>query len=339
MATATFKDKVILVTGGGGFLGGAIVRRLVDEGARVRSFARSRYPVLDAMGVEQIQGDLADPKAVHQAMMQVDLAFHVAAKPGVWGRYEDYHRPNVTGTENVIQACRDRGVDHLVYTSSPSVVFDGRDMAGVDESVPYPDSWEAHYPRTKALAEQMVREAGRQDLKTIALRRHLIWGPGDNHLVPRIIRRARRLRRVGHGRNRVDTIYIDNAADAHLLAAAALLNRPELSGRVYFISQDDPVALWDMVDAILAAADRPPVTRVISAPAARRIGALMEWIYRHLHLPGEPPMTRFVAQELATDHWFDIRAAKDDLGYRPRVSTTEGLQRLKNWLKEKGPPS
>ncbi len=336
MAATTLKDKAVLVTGGGGFLGGAIVRRLVAEGARVRSFSRQHYPALDAMGVRQIQGDLADPEAVKKAMTQMDIVFHVAAKPGVWGRYEDYHRPNVVGTENVLQACRDLGVGHLVYSSSASVVFNGRDMAGVDESVPYPDHWEAHYPRTKARAEKMVLAAGRQDLKTIALRPHLIWGPEDNHLVPRIIQRARRLRRVGPGHNRVDTIYIDNAAEAHLLAAKALLRRPALSGRVYFITQDDPIVLWDMVDAILAAADLPPVRRSISAPAARRIGTLMEWIYRTLRLPGEPRMTRFVADELATEHWFDISAAKTDLGYRPRVTTPEGLERLRKWLQEEG---
>ncbi len=334
MEFAPLRDKSILVTGGGGFLGGAIVRLLVGEGARVHSFSRRAYPALDAIGVPQTQGDLADRDAVVRAMTQIDIVFHVAAKPGVWGRYETFYRPNVIGTENVLRACRDQGVPHLVYTSSPSVVFDGRDMAGVDESVPYPDRWEAHYPRTKARAEQMVRAAGRQDLRTIALRPHLIWGPGDNHLVPRIIRRARRLRRVGTGRNRVDTIYIDNAAQAHLLAAVALMKRPTLSGRVYFISQDEPIVLWEMVDAILAAAELPPVRRSISAPAAKRIGGLLEWIYRTLHLPGEPPMTRFVAEELATEHWFDISAAKRDLGYRPLVSTSEGLRRLKSWLEQ-----
>ncbi len=336
MARTILKDKAVLVTGGGGFLGGAIVRRLVAAGARVRSFSRQHYPALDALGVLQTQGDLVDADTVGKAVAQTEIVFHVAAKPGVWGRYEDFHGPNVIGTENVLQACRDQGVGHLVYTSSPSVVFNGQDMAGVDESVPYPDHWDAHYPRTKALAEKMVLAAGRQDLQTIALRPHLIWGPEDNHLVPRIIRRARRLRRVGPGHNRVDTIYIDNAAEAHLLAATALLSRPALSGRVYFISQDDPVVLWDMVDAILAAAGLPPVRRTISAPAARRIGALMEWVYRWLHLPGEPPMTRFVAEELATAHWFDISAAKSDLGYRPAVSTQEGLRRLRDWLQQEG---
>ena len=337
MSDGNLKDKTALVTGGGGFLGGAIVRRLLAAGVRVRSFSRQSYPPLDALGVEQVQGDLADQTAIGKAVEGIDLVFHVAARTGVWGRYEDFQRPNVIGTENVLQACRDQGVKHLVYTSSPSVVFNGQDMAGVNESVPYPDQWAAHYPRTKALAEKMVLAAGRQDLQTIALRPHLIWGPGDNHLVPRIIRRARRLRRVGHGRNRVDTIYIDNAAHAHLLAAGVLLNRPELSGSVYFISQDEPIALWEMVDAILAAADLPPVTRSISAPAARRIGTLLEWIYRTLRLPGEPPMTRFVAEELATEHWFDIQAAKTELGYQPLVSTPEGLRRLKAWLGEDRP--
>ena len=335
MASASLKEKINLVTGGGGFLGGAIVRRLVDEGARVRSFSRGTYPDLATLGIEQVQGDLADPDAIRRAAQGVDIVFHVAARPGVWGRYQDFHRPNVVGTQNVIQACREQRVSQLVYTSSPSVVFDGRDTAGLDESVPYPDHWEAHYPRTKALAEQMVREAGRNDLPTITLRPHLIWGPRDNHLVPRIIERARRLRRVGSGTNRVDTIYIDNAADAHLLASNALMRRPELSGRVYFISQDEPILLWDMVNAILAAADLPPVERSISAPAARRVGAFMEWFYRTLHLSGEPPMTRFVAGELATEHWFDISAAKNDLGYHPRVTTREGLQHLRNWLKDK----
>jgi nucleoside-diphosphate-sugar epimerase len=266
----------------------------------------------------------------------VELVFHVAAKAGVWGSYEAFHQPNVVGTRNVIQACRDQGVGRLVYTSSPSVVFNGRDMEGLDESVPYSHVHLAHYPRTKAAAEQMVRAAASPSLRTLALRPHLIWGPGDNHLVPRIIQRARRLRQVGDGRNKVDTIYVDNAAQAHILAAEKLAKRPELSGRVYFISQDAPIPLWEMVNAILAAADLPPVKRTLSVAAARRAGAVLEWVYRIFRLPGEPPMTRFVAEELATSHWFDIRAAREDLGYRPLISTEEGLRRLRQWLKEDG---
>lgn len=326
--------RPVLVTGGGGFLGGALVRMLTARGAAVRSFSRRRHKRLEGLGVEQVQGDISDAGALLDACRGVELVFHVAAKAGIWGARRDFHRTNVTGTRNLISACRSTGVGRLVYTSSPSVVFDGRDMEGIDESVPYPPRYLAHYPRTKAMAERLVRRAGDRDLHTIVLRPHLIWGPGDNHLVPRIIRRARRLRIVGHGRNRVDTTYVDNAAYAHLLAAEKLGDRPALSGRVYFISQDDPMILWDMVNAILAAADLPPVERSVSLKTARRAGRALEWLYALLGLPGEPPMTRFVAEELATAHWFDLTAAREDLGYRPQVSTEEGLRRLRRWLQE-----
>ncbi|MBR9981795.1 MAG: NAD-dependent epimerase/dehydratase family protein [Desulfatitalea sp.] len=325
-------QRTLLVTGGGGFLGGAIVRQLVGNAERVRSFSRGRYPDLEALGVEQVQGDLADADAVKRACEGVEAVFHVAAKPGVWGPYETYHQANVTGTQNVIDACRQCGVRRLIHTSSPSVVFDGRDMEGVDESVPYPDHYEAHYPRTKALAEQAVLAAARQGLPAVALRPHLIWGPGDNHLAPRLLARARRLRRVGDGTNKVDTIYIDNAAHAHVLAEARLRENPALSGRVYFISQDHPIPLWDMVDHILAAGGLPPVRKTISPTMATFAGAAFETIYKLLGIRTEPPMTRFVAGELATAHWFNIAAAKRDLGYTPLVSTEEGLRRLTDWL-------
>jgi nucleoside-diphosphate-sugar epimerase len=336
-AQPPLSDQPILVTGGGGFLGSAIIRMLATRGDAVRSFSRSRYPHLEALRVDQIQGDLADAESLQQACRGVDLVFHVASKTGVWGPYNAFHQANVVGTRNVLNACRTSGVRHLVYTSSPSVVFDGSDMEGVDESVPYPQTYHAHYPRTKAMAEQLVRDAAGSTLRTITLRPHLIWGPADNHLVPRIIQRARRLRIIGEGKNKVDTIYVDNAAHAHILAAEKLIDRPQLSGRVYFISQDEPIGLWDMVNAILAAADLPPVKRRISVASARRIGGLLEWAYRTFRLPGEPQMTRFVAEELATSHWFDIRAARKDLGYRPQISTEEGLLRLRQWLREEKP--
>jgi nucleoside-diphosphate-sugar epimerase len=326
----------ILVTGGGGFLGGAVVRKLVARGDRVRSLSRSAYPELDALGVDQIQADLADADALQTATRDVDTVFHVAAKPGVWGGYTDFYHANVVGTRNVISACKANQVPVLVYTSSPSVVFDGNDMEGVDETVPYPQKYHAHYPRTKARAEQEVIRAGGDSLKVVVLRPHLIWGPGDPHMAPRIIERAKRLRRIGKGQNRVDTIYVDNAADAHILAADALHKRPELSGRIYFISQDDPIPLWDMVDAILAAAGLGPVKGSIPRWVAWSAGALLESAYRVLGLKGEPQMTRFVANELATAHWFDISAAKRDLGYRPAISTAEGLEKLAQWLKNNG---
>ncbi len=330
------KKRVLLVTGGGGFLGKAIVRSLVAKGERVRSFSRRPYPELEQIGVSHICGDLADPNDVKLACQGVEAVFHVAARPGVWGQYADFFEPNVSGTLNVISACKAAGVKRLIYTSSPSVVFDGGDMEGVNESVPYPSHYEAHYPMTKAMAEQAVLKAAREGLPAVALRPHLIWGPGDNHLAPRLLARADKLRRVGKGTNKVDTIYIDNAAQAHILAEKRLSENPDFSGRTYFISQDDPIPLWQMVDHILAAGGRSPVTKTISPGMAWFAGAMCELVYYLLGKKSEPPMTRFVARELATSHWFNIEAAKRDLGYRPTVSTEEGLRRLAAWLKEKG---
>jgi len=325
----------VLVTGGGGFLGGAILRQLLERGDRVTSFSRRVYPKLSSLGIKQIQGDISDKTAVESACNGMDLVFHVAAKPGVWGNYSDYYRTNVLGTQNVIEACKKHGVLRLVYTSSPSVVFNGSDMEGVNESVPYPDTFQAHYPKTKAIAEQAVIAAADEGLKTIILRPHLIWGPRDSHLVPRIIQRANRLVRVGNRKNLVDTIYIDNAADAHILAADALEKNPKLSGKVYFISQDNPVPLWDMVDDILKAAGLAPVQRSVPRKLAWMIGAFLEFVYKTFSIRGEPQMTRFLADELSTAHWFDISAAKKDLGYAPRISIEEGLGHLETWLQNR----
>jgi nucleoside-diphosphate-sugar epimerase len=324
----------ILVTGGGGFLGTAIVRLLVGRGDAVTSFSRRRHGRLEPLGVRQLLGDLSDAASLADACRDMQVVYHTAAKAGVWGPDQDFYRTHVIGTENVIAACRAAGVPYLIHTSSPSVVFDGRPMEGVDESAPYPAVYHAAYPRTKALAEQRVVAAADERLATLVLRPHLIWGPEDPHLVPRIIARAGKLRIVGRGDNRVDTIYIDNAAEAHVLAADRLAAEPTLSGRIYFISNDEPIPLWEMIDAILRAAGLPPVRRRIHPAAAYAAGAVLEAVYRLLRLPGEPRMTRFVARELATAHWFDIRAAKRDLGYAPSVSNTEGLRRLAQWLEK-----
>ncbi|MCJ7618070.1 MAG: NAD-dependent epimerase/dehydratase family protein, partial [Desulfobacterales bacterium] len=288
----------VLVTGGGGFLGGAIVKMLLEKKSRVRSFSRSHYPELASMGVEQFQGDIADKTSVEKACKDIDLVFHVAAKAGVWGKYSDYYRANVTGTLNIIDACKNNKVPKLIYTSSPSVIFDGTDMEGVNESCPYPANYNAHYPKTKALAEQAVRAAG-DNLLTVILRPHLIWGPKDSHLVPRIISRAKQLVIVGNGKNVVDTIYIDNAAYAHILAAEKLDEDPGISGNIYFISQGKPVLLWEMINNILKAGGLPPIKRSISHKNAWFIGAFLENAYTLLNIKSEPKMTRFVADELA----------------------------------------
>ncbi|WP_022663745.1 NAD-dependent epimerase/dehydratase family protein [Desulfospira joergensenii] len=324
--------KNVMVTGGGGFLGKAIVRELLKRDVRITSFSRQAYPALEEMGVRQIRGDLADPAAVISAFKGVDTVFHVAAKPGIWGAYDDFYRANVMGTQNVLTASRKNRVRCLVHTSSPSVVFDESEMENVDESVPYPDRYLAPYPETKAIAERKVIQAARDGQPVIILRPHLIWGPEDNHLVPGIVSRAGRLKTIGRKDDLVDTIYVDNAAQAHILAADALMDDPSLSGNVYFISQDEPVSKWEMANAFLDAAGLPPIKGHVSARTAYAAGWIFEILYTIFRIKKDPPMTRFAARELATSHWFNISRAKKDLGYRPQVSTREGLARLKLWM-------
>jgi nucleoside-diphosphate-sugar epimerase len=326
-----------LVTGAGGFLGRYIVEALMARGDHVRGFARGAYPELKQLGVEMVRGDLADRAAVLAACRDVDCVFHVGGRVGIWGPWSEYYRDNVVGTQNVIAACRAHGVGRLVFTSSPSVTFDGTDQCGVDDSAPFPTRWLAHYPHSKALAEQLALAAnGVQGLRTCSLRPHLVWGPRDHHLTARLAARARagRLRRVGDGANLVDMIYVENAAEAHLQAADALGETVSaVGGKAYFLSQGEPVNCWQWIDDILALVNLPPVRRSISLRAAKRAGLLCETTWGLLRLRGEPPMTRFLASQLATSHWFDISASRRDFGYSPRVSTEEGMQRLGAWLR------
>lgn len=318
-----------LVTGGGGFLGSAIVRQLRARGDEVRVLGRGKYPHLESLGVECRQGDICNPESVGQACRGVDVVLHVAAKAGIWGRADDFQRINVEGTRNVVIACLDAGVHRLVYTSSPSVVFGAAPLSGVNESQPYPAEYLADYPRSKAAAEKLVLAANGPALATVALRPHLIFGPGDPHLIPRIVERARagRLRQVGDGKNRVDITYIDNAASAHVLAADALAIGARCSGRAYFISQGEPIDLWTWLNDLLVLLGVQPVTKRVSFRTAYVAGAACEWLWRALGRNDDPPMTRFVATQFAHDHFFDISAARRDLGYQPIVSIAEGVAR------------
>lgn len=325
-----------LVTGGGGFLGRYVVEQLVSRGDTVRTFSRGDYPELERLGVEAVRGDIRDRDAVIAACENVEVVFHTAALPGIWGKWETYHAINTLGTHHVVDGCREHGVGRLVFSSSPSVTFDGADQKGVDESVPYPQKWLCHYPHSKALAEQHVLAANNGGLATCALRPHLIWGPRDGHLVPRLIERAKsgQLRRVGDGTNLVDMIYVENAAEAHLRAADALAVGDSLvRGRAYFISQGEPVNCWDWINDLLALVDVPPISKSISQSAASCIGAVMESVYGLLRIQSEPRMTRFLAAQLATDHYFDITRAREDFGYEASVSTVEGMRRLGDSLR------
>jgi len=320
----------ILVTGGGGFLGQEIVNQLLARGETVRSYGRAAQPALAARGVEIFQGDLADAAAVTKAAASCDAVIHTAAKAGVGGSWDAYYKPNVTGTENVLAAVRQHGIQQLVYTSTPSVVFDGKSHAGVDESQPIGSHFPCHYPLTKAMAEVAVLSAhDEKKLRVIALRPHLIWGTGDPHLVPRLLARAHKLRMVGDGMNRVDLTHVRHAAQAHLLALDALAKPGHpANGRAFFISDGAPVVLWAWINALLQKMGRPPVMRKISASNAYAMGAVLETLWRFLPLPSEPPMTRFVATELSKDHWYSIAAARRDLGYAPKADLSKEMAEL-----------
>jgi nucleoside-diphosphate-sugar epimerase len=358
----------VLVTGGTGFLGRRLVERLLAAGRPVAVLARTPAPGLEQRGVRFIRAALDDADAVRAACAGAETVFHVAAKVGVWGHAADFYRANVLGTEAVIDGCRAHGVRRLVFTSTPSVVFNGRPLANADESLPLTTACPSAYPLTKAAAERLVLAANSPALRTVALRPHLVWGVGDPHLVPRILARARagRLRIVGDGKNRVDMVHVLNAVDAHLLAEAALAGNAQpstlnaqpsasptllqsgstqldaggsilnversapraVAGRAFFITNGEPVVLWDWINELLTALGEPPVTKKLPLPVASALGAVCEAAWRVLPLRGEPPMTRFVAAELAKDHWFDISAARRDLGYAPRISMAEGTAEL-----------
>lgn len=324
-----------LVTGGGGFVGKAVVRLLLENNVKCRVIGRNRYPDIESLGVDCRVGDIRDRQAVIQASKGVDCVFHVAALAGIWGKWKTYYDINVIGTENVLEGCRKNGVPYLVYTSTPSVVFSQKDIAGKDESLPYATRFLCHYARSKVLAEKRVLQASNRQVKSCAIRPHLIWGPEDPHLVPRLIESGikGKLAIVGSGKNLVDITFIENVAHAHVLAAKNLSTSATSAGKAYFIGQEEPVALWEWINTLFMELGIPPVTKKVSFPVARRFGAVYEMIYTLFKLPGEPRMTRFLAYQLAHSHYFSHENAEKDLNYRPIVSLEEGMKLLVAWAK------
>jgi nucleoside-diphosphate-sugar epimerase len=324
-----------LVTGATGFLGLYIVEQLIARGDSVRAFCRQPTSELSSLPVEIVQGDIRDANSVTAACRGIDTVFHTAAVAGIWGPVNTFFETNLLGTEYVILGCLRHQVQRLVFTSSPSVTFEGADQCGVDESAPYASRWLTDYPHTKALAEQQVLAFnGQNGLLTCALRPHLIWGPRDRHLVPRLLQRHRegKLRRVGNGNNLIDITYVENAAEAHIQAADALAPGSPLCGRPYFISQGEPVNCWQWINEVLHLAGLPSVSRSIPLSAAYAAGLALENLHRLVARTKEPRMTRFLALQLARSHYFDISRANHDFGYSPRISTADGMQRLKAWL-------
>jgi nucleoside-diphosphate-sugar epimerase len=324
----------VLIVGGGGFLGRHIVAQLQAAGAAARVFGRRDYPDLAAQGVETFRGDLADTDALTRAMTDTDAVFHCAAKVGIGRRRELYDAINAQGTANVIAACRAARVKKLIYTGTPSVVFNDHDIIDGDETLPYARKNLTAYVSSKITAEKSVLAACDETLRCCALRPHLIWGPGDTNLIPRLIERARhgRLMQIGAGKNLISVSYVENTAAAHLAAWRAL-DRREVAGRVYFVNEPEPVNCWDFIRQLLATLNLPPIKSRLPYWLAYAFGAVMEW--SEYFCPNwEPPMTRFVAAQMAKSHCFKIDRARRELNWEPQVSIDEGLRRLRDYVPE-----
>lgn len=325
----------VLVTGGGGFAGLSLVRRLVEDSYEVSTFSRNEYPEHQKLGVKIFRGDICDPGDIENACTGMDAVFHTAAKVGIWGPYSDFYKTNVTGTENVINACIKSGVKYMIYTSSASVVFDGSDLEGVDETRGYPEKhFLNNYTSTKAEAERQVLRANSDKLKTIALRPHLIWGPGDTQLIPKIVQRAKigKMRRPGGKDVLVDTTFIENYTDAEILSLKKMEKLPEICGKAYFITNGEPVKVWDFLNNIILSAGYRPVEKKVPKMIAYAFASILEQFHLIFNSEEEPFVTRFLIQELSTHHWFDISAARQFLDYNPRIRMKEGMDILKKSL-------
>jgi nucleoside-diphosphate-sugar epimerase len=327
-----------VVTGGGGFLGLELVRQLRARGDQVTVIGRNTYPAVEALGARSLVADLsASGVDLRPLVHGADVVFHTAAKAGVWGPRAEYQNTNVVGTRRILDAAKAAGVPAFVHTSSPSCTFDGTDHEGVTEDdVGYPTKFEAFYPESKAMAERVVLPANADGFRTTALRPHLIWGPGDPHLLPRIVARNRqgRLRIVGDGTNKVGITTVQNAAAAHVQAADALRSHARNAGNAYFVTDPEPVVLWAWLNAMLEKVGEKPVTRRVSVGTARFAGNVLERVWTGFSLGGEPPMTRFVASQLATSHWYDLKNGRADFGLAPVVDPAAVFEDTARWLRE-----
>lgn len=324
----------VLVTGGGGFLGQAVCKQLVAAGYTVCAFNRTRHAGLDELKIEQRIGDISHLDSVCDATTDIDAVVHSAGKVGAWGKLEDFYETNVRGTDNLLAACELNEIDKLVFTSSATVVHGGGDIEGIDESAPYATHFSSPYAQTKALAEQRVLAANGKELATVALRPHIVWGPGDPNFLPRILKQARkgRFRFIGKPDKKVDTTLIDNAAMAHVLALQKIAVGSPIAGKAYFVTQGDPITIEHLVNSWLKADGFPPETRRIPLGFAQFLATSLETVYQTLGLQNEPPVTRIGVEMLTTAQWFNTEAAKRDLGYVPNVSLAEGFVRLSQHL-------
>lgn len=318
----------ILVTGASGLLGGAVARRLAARGDDVTVLQRSPSGI---GGVDEVLGDVTDPVAVRRACDGVESIVHLAAKVDVVGAWRDFEHVNVGGTRTVVGAATELGVRRLVQVSSPSVAHTGRSLVAAGADPADPRRARGHYSRSKALAEQLALAADGPGLAVVAVRPHLVWGPGDNQLVGRIVHRARsgRLAVVGPGTALIDTTYIDNAADA---LVAAVDRAPAAAGRAYVVSNGEPRPVVEILTAICGAAGLAGPRLHVPYPLAWLAGGAVDAWWQARRRTDDPPVTRFLAEQLATAHWFEQRRTRAALDWRPDVSLAEGFERLTQWF-------
>ncbi|NII42494.1 nucleoside-diphosphate-sugar epimerase [Curtobacterium flaccumfaciens] len=314
----------VLVTGASGFLGRAVAAAVRDAGHEVRTFQR-RPSGVD--GVTDVLGTMTDPAAVRSAVADVEAVVHLAAKVSLAGDPADFERVNIEGTRDLLAAARDAGATRFVFVSSPSVAHTGASIAGDDATPASPGTARGDYARTKAAAERLALGADAPGFAVVAVRPHLVWGPGDEQLVGRIVDRARRGRLpvLDSGAALIDTCYVDNAATAMV---AALHRAEDVHGRAYVVTNGEPRPVGELLAGICTASGVAAPRRHVPAAIARVAGSLVEAVWRIRPGTDEPPMTRFLAEQLSTAHWFDQRRTRADLRWSPSVSVDQGLRAL-----------
>jgi 2-alkyl-3-oxoalkanoate reductase len=320
----------VLVTGAGSLLARRAAEELMARGDTVVCLQRREVD----LDVEQWHVDVRDSDRVAQAATGCDAIIHAAAKVGVVGSWEEYRSINVDGTAAVIAAARQHGIAKVVHVSTPSVAHAGESIVGGGADAPVTGRRGAWYPESKAIAEQLALEAVSADLGVVAIRPHLVWGPGDTQLVGRIVQRARagRLALVGNGAALIDTTYIDCAATALVAAVDAINPHARCAGRAYVIANGEPRPIRELVAGICAAAQVDIAPREVPRGLALAAGGFIERVWQVRRATTEPPLTRFLAEQLGTAHWFDPRPARDDLGWAPHVTIDEGLRALAEWF-------
>ncbi len=330
----------VLITGAGGFLGLQVAKILKEEGHQVTNFSRSHHKKLLELGIQTIKGNLDCKEDITKAFQEkeFDSVIHIAAKIGMWGKYKDFYQTNVAGTENILSIAKDHGVKRFIFTSSPSVIFGNDHLEGVNEDHPYPEKYLNAYAETKSLAEQMVLKANSKTFFTTALRPHLIYGENDPNFIPRLIeaRKKNKLKQVGDGKNLVDVIYVRNAAKAHLQLLEQLDQNKETHGKAYFLGQERPVKLWPFINDLLELHGQPKIEKKISFKLAYKIGHFFEIILTLFRqFKKNPPMTRFMACQLAKNHYFSHENAKKDFNYSPKYSIKDSFCQMKKSQKQK----